>query len=60
MKRLIATALCAVSTLITVSAVAADTDALRKKAMDPKVAKTERIDAIKAMYPEMLLSLIHI
>jgi hypothetical protein len=54
MKRFIATAVCAVSTLVSASAIAADAEALRIKAMDPKVAKTERVEAIKAMYPDML------
>ena len=59
MKRFAATALSAVttiiaSTLLTVSAHAASPEELRAKAMDPKLDKVARVEAIKAMYPEML------
>lgn len=59
MKRFAATALSAVttiiaSTLLTVSAHAASPEELRAKAMDPKLDKVARVEAIKAMYPDML------
>ena len=60
MKRLIATALCAVSTLAGsyVQAAAPVSEAkkaeLRVVAMDQKAAINDRIAAIKGMYPEML------
>ncbi len=60
MKRLLATALCAVTTLAGSYTHAAQPVSEAKKAelrtvaMNPKLTKDERIAAIKGMYPEML------
>jgi len=57
MKRILATAVCAVSAIFSTMAFAADAagkEELRAIAMNPKVEKIERVAAIKKMYPEML------